>query len=593
MTTQGTAPWPLARTVLAAAAVVAAVQLALLATGNSAVLHGKLFDPDCYLHLERALRLMTEGSWHGTLDPRLNAPDGAAIHWTALFDMLLAAGAAPLRLFGLDAHTALYAWGSAISPVLLTGALAVYAWGVRTRVQGLFFLWLVVILFTQPQFAGAFLTGRPDHQSLVLGLFMVQLAWLTAMFDGRAGPHWALAAGVTAGVQMCTSVEALLTILMVSGVLMLAWLVFGVRTLKSFALYLGGCVAAILLWLLWEEGHFLAEAAYDRVSVVHLAALGSGFVVIAALAVAESYGVLKSRAAQFGGTAFAFLVAAGVTAAVYPEFFLGPWAHETAVEAVWHKSIAELQPLLPYDLRHAGMFLAQYTASLLSLPLIVLGLRRGTPGERAVMLVGLIGFVLFGALGLAQMRWTGEMQAATLLPWVLTTRRIMRSEFGIRLGRTHIPLRSFALSAALLVQLLAMALTYGTLDYSSPRVAAGCPWRGAIEALNSTVPPRSIVMTQLWQGPEILWRTKLRVIAGPYEIPGALKDTYAFLEGSERTAHAIARRRGVDYVLVCKHQSGRKGFERALASGAAPGWLQPMPLPDSAEAFRLYRVKKN
>ncbi len=593
MTTRGTisqhAPWSLTRTALAAAAVVAAIQLGLLAIGNGGVFTGRLFDPDCYMHLQRALRLMTEGGWHDTVDPRINAPFGAPIHWTVLFDMLLVAGAAPLRLLGLDPHTSLYAWGSVISPALLAAALAVYAWGVRTWVKGAFFLWLVVLIFTQPEFSGGFLTGRPDHQSLVLGLFVVQLAWLYAFFDGRAGPRWALAAGVLAGVQMCTSVEALLTILLVSSALILAWLLFGVRSLKVFAIYLGGCVATILLWLLWEQGHYLLEAAYDRVSVVHLAALGSGFLCFAALAAAERYGILKSRAAQIGGTALAVLVAAAVTAAVFPDFFLGPWAHESPVEATFHSTISELQPLFPGDLLHAGMFLAQYTAAVLSLPLILQGVRRGTAAERAVMLAGLVGFVLFGALGLVQMRWTGEMQAVTLLPWALTTRRIMQSEVGVRLGKTHIPLRSFALSGAFLVQMLSMAFSYSGPDRFSVHPTEGCAWRGAIEALRPVAPPGSIVMTELWQGPEILWRTDLRVVAGPYEMPSALADTYAFLDGNEMAARGVVRRRGVGFVLVCK-QDGSKGFGRQLASGAAPGWLQPVPLASGVRQFRLYRV---
>jgi hypothetical protein len=585
------APWPLTRTALAAAGVVAAIQTGLLLIGNGHVLHGTLFDPDCYMHLQRALRLMTEGGWHDTVDPRIDAPGGGAIHWTALFDMLLAAGAAPLRLLGIDPHTALYAWGSVVSPVLLAGALAVYAWGVKTRVQGAFFLWLVVLIFTQPEFSGGFLTGRPDHQSLVLGLLVVQLGWLYAFFDGRAGPRWALAAGILAGVQICTSVEALLTILLVCGALTLAWLFYGVRTLKALAIYLGGCVAAIFLWLVWEHGRFLLEPAYDRVSVVHLVALGSGFICIATLAAAESYGILKNRAAQIGGVALAAAVSAAVTAGVYPDFFLGPWAHETPIEASWHGIISELQPLFPSDLPHAGMFLAQYTASLLSLPLLVAGVRRGTAAERSVMLTGLAGFVLFGALGLAQMRWTGEMQAVTLLPWALTTRRIMRSEFGLTFGKVHIPLRSFALSGAFLVQMLSMAFSYGGPEPFAPQAAAGCPWRNAIQALDPIVPPRSIVMTELWQGPEILWRTKLRVIAGPYELPAALADTYAFMDGSEQTAREIVRRRGIGFVLVCEQQSG-KGFGRRLARGDAPSWLEAVPLPADAHRFRLYRVSR-
>src|SRR3974390_1709773 len=193
------AGWSILRTGLLAGAVVAAIQIMLLLTTNNRVLHGGLFDPDCYMHLQRALRLMTEGGWRQVLDPRINAPAGYGIHWTTLFDGLLVAGAEPLRLFGLAPRDALYVWGSCISPVLLILALGAFAWGVRPWISNLAFLWLTILLFTQPQFFGGFSAGRPDHQSLILGLFLAQLAWLYATLDGRAGLGFALVAGTLAG----------------------------------------------------------------------------------------------------------------------------------------------------------------------------------------------------------------------------------------------------------------------------------------------------------------------------------------------------------------------------------------------------------
>lgn len=573
---------------LMAAGVVAAIQLALAMTGNSAILRGTLFDPDCYMHLQRALNLMTGGAWQETIDPRINAPDGFAIHWTVLFDMLLAAGAEPLRLFGFDPQAALYAWGTAISPVLLMLALFPLAWGTQGRLSRAGFLWLTVLLFTEPEFSGGFLAGRPDHQSLVLGLLVVQLGWLYAFFDGRAGTRWALVAGVLAGIQMCTSVEALLTILLVVAGLVSAWVFYGVRSLKVLAVYLGGCVATMLAWLLWEHGGFLLHPSYDRVSVVHLIALGSGFVCFGVLAFMEERGALvPGRRPAAAGLAAA--AAAAITATVFPDFFLGPWQHLDPAVIAWHREISELQPLLPTDLKHLEMFLAQFTAPLLGLPLVIHRLWRGPLQDRPVMLVSLFGFVLFGSLALAQMRWSGEMQAVMLLPWTLTTIAVMKSEIGIVLAKVKIPLRTFGLSGALLLQLLSAAFAYSGPERFTTHPAGACAWRDGIGALSKIAPPGSIVMAQLWQGPEILWRTKLRVVAGPYEMPSALIDTEAFLRGDERSARAVALRRHVDFVLVCPREA-RHGFDARLARGTSPAWLKPVPLRGSASAFRLYRV---
>src|SRR5690242_1652011 len=131
-----TQDWSWARTSLCAALIVATIETVFLFTGAGGVRRGVLIDPDCYMHLARAYRLMTgTGQAHG-FDPRLNAPFGYAIHWTGLFDALLAAGAWPLVRAGVEIHQALTLWGSVISPLLLMLALAAFAWGVRSWVRG-------------------------------------------------------------------------------------------------------------------------------------------------------------------------------------------------------------------------------------------------------------------------------------------------------------------------------------------------------------------------------------------------------------------------------------------------------------------------
>jgi multisubunit Na+/H+ antiporter MnhF subunit len=580
--------WSLARTGFYAAALVFAV---LLAGGNNAVLQGVLFDPDCYMHLQRALRLMTEGGWHDTVDPRINAPFGYSIHWTAVFDMLLVAGAAPLKALGLDAHTALYLWGSAISPLLLVAALTVYAWGVKPRVSGPAFLWLTVLVFTQPQLSGSFIAGRPDHQSLVLGLLLAQLAWAYALFDGRAGPRWAIAAGVMAGLQLATSVEALLTILLMSSALTLAWLVYRRSTLRPLALYLSAATLTVLAGLTWEEGRYLVTPAYDRVSIVHVLALVCGTAGVAAIAFAEARGLLAGLGRKFAALAGALIFAAGVMVATYPDFFLGPWPHLDPVIVAWHEQIGELQPLAKASWSGLAAFLAQMTAPLLALPLVIRRLARGPDADKPVMALSLLGFILFGGLALFQIRWSGETQIVMLLPWTLTTIAIMQSDVTVRIGTKRLPVRTFVLGAALLLQVLPTIATQtaqGAEQFDThPRAA--CNWNGAIRVLQQSLPANAIVMAPLDHGPEILWRTDARIIAGPYEMLPALKDTAAFLHGDQAAARDVAARRGISHVLVCRSDNW-PGFGGEIAVGRHPRWLKPVPLKNGPAEFKLYRV---
>ena len=587
-------PWSLWRTSALSGLVVMAVQSAFLLMGSSGFYHGTLFDPDCYMHLQRALRLANEG-WQQAVDPRINAPDGYTIHWTALFDILLVGGAAPLRLLGMSPANALFVWGGLISPVLLVASLSVFAWGVRGRVEGAAFLWLTVLMFTQPEFSGAFIVGRPDHHSLVFGLLLAQAAWLYAFFDGRAKSGWALLAGVLAGVQLCTSVEGLLTILTVLLALTLSWLFYGVQALRATCLYLAASIATVVAWLVLEGWRYLFVPAYDRVSLVQVVALGSGFLAFAALAIADRRGLPERAATRLIATALSGACAAAMTASIFPSFFLGPWPHLDVAVVAWHRSISELQPLLPSDPRHVATFLAQFTAPLLSLPLVLHTLARGSRKEKPVMLVSLVGIAVFGALALAQMRWSGEVQAVALLPWTLTTRRVMQSQASLVWHKINVPLRSLALSGALLLQTVPAALASRpanaadlvTTQGSDAR--SGCAWTRAIMALGKVAPDNSIVMTSLWHGPEIVWRTQLRVIGAPYEIPPALRDTNAFMNGDEGAAHVIALERHVTFVLICRNERAQ-GFSARLAGGLAPDWLQPLPLSAALAEFRLYRV---
>lgn len=572
MTPSSPPAWPLRRTVLCMVLLVALVETALLFAGNGGVLRGVLLDPDCYMHLQRAWRLMTGGWRPDGFDPRVNAPFGFAIHWTSLFDGLLVDGAWPLAALGMAPRAALYLWGSLVSPLLMMLSLAAFAAGTQRWVSGLSFLWLTVLLFTQPQLSGAFLAGRPDHHSLILGLMLMQLAWLYALCDGRAAGGrtavpLALSVGVAAGVQLCTSIEALLTILLVSVAVALLWAGFARNILRLLALYWAGCFASVLAWLALTCGPHAFQPLYDRVSIVHAVVLADG---LAAILLA---GLLARRLPRALALGLAGLLAAVLIAVTYPDFFLGPWPRLDPAVKAWHRQIRELQPLLPDSWTHLADFLSQLAAPMLALPLAIQSVRRGDGATRQAMLVSLCGFAVFVPLALAQMRWSAEVQAAMLLPWTLTTQRLMRSRLALRLGSGAVPLRSLLLMAALLLQVVPQLLVRP--PDRVPAAATVCNWTAAARALAALGPQRGIVMTELWYGPEILWRTSFDVVGAPYEIAPALADTAVFESGAPAAARDVLAHRRVSYVLNC-------GPGRALAG------LQPVAF--AAPGFHLYRV---
>ena len=84
-------------------------------------------------------------------------------------------------------------------------------------------------------------------------------------------------------------------------------------------------------------------------------------------------------------------------------------------------------------------------------------------------------------------------------------------------------------------------------------------------------------MTELWYGPDILWRSNFDVVGAPYEIAPAIADSARFADGSASDARRVLERRHIDYVLSC----GVRADAKAMG-------LEPLPF--ATPGFHFYRV---
>ncbi len=84
-------------------------------------------------------------------------------------------------------------------------------------------------------------------------------------------------------------------------------------------------------------------------------------------------------------------------------------------------------------------------------------------------------------------------------------------------------------------------------------------------------------MTELWTGPDILWRTGFDVVGAPYEIAPAIADSMQFEKAGTAQARGILKERRVTYVLTCRARADAPALGLAAMPFATPG-------------FRLYRV---
>lgn len=557
--------------------ILAGAQCILILSGRVAVLDGRLFDPDCYMHLQRALQMMEGGRWRLPQDWRVDAPFGGVMHWTSLFDLLLVVGGKALALFGLPARDGLFWWGSLISPLLLLPALPVFHWGFRPLLGDRMLPLMLFLLVLQGQSGAAFQLGRPDHQSLLMACFLVQLGCAAAMIDGRAGTRAALVSGLAQGLALWCSVEGLLFVVATAVPLAVAWVMDGRPALRLLRWHSVAALAVVLLALAYEQPEGALAVAQARLSLVHALAL-AGATAALVLALPLERHALSPRGRLTLLLAIAVLALAPVTA-MFPDFLRGPWGKLDPALSHWHHEVQELRPLLPSSWDRLLAFLSQFAVPLAALPLLLVRLRRGDRREVRLLMPLAISVALFWGLAMVQGRWVAYVQLALLIPGALTVRLLWT---GNRRLRTP------AFAAVLVLQISA-----GTPLQSARAASAAdqtCDWSGATRLLAAEPGDDAIVMTDLYAGPEILWRSRYRVVAGPYELAAAIRDTFAFMHGDMVTASAVLERRGIEQILLCRGDRDADGaLVTALRGPAPPAGYAALPAPEGFVRYRVVR----
>ena len=566
---------------LAAALLLAMLmQMVDLALGVPPLLDGGLFDADCYSRLARVLQLHDGGAWWDRLDPRINAPYGETLQWTRPFDLLIELGAEPLgRLIGY--RPALFAWGAAISPLLLAATLAMLWRGWRHQLGAGGFLLLAALMQLSPSLIATFLPGRPDHHSLLALLFLGQLTLMRHSLD--SGPRWSAVNGVLGGLALWVSLESAVPQALFGLALVGWWLGGRVRPRAVLWYALALATTSTLAVLVEFPPSQWLEPAYDRLSPAQLVPLALNTARWLLVTAIDPAGRRRWTAALTVGG-----LLAAVSLALFPKLAAGPFVDHGEIARAWLSGVSEWQPLWPANHERAAAMFNELGPALVVVPW--LALRRDA--WSAFLLAGV---VLFCGLSLGAVRWASYAQAVMLLPWTGLVCRLWTRE--------GLPMRRLAAVSAIAVGFL-LAMLSGPVP--RPAVAGdACPVPQAAAALDALVlsggrPP--IVMTYLYIGPELEWRSGVDLVGIPSANQATISDTQVVLGGAEEApARAVVARRGIDYLLICpsgalaedyRRPDGRSLHQR-LERGEAPDWLTPLALPAAAGGFRLFRVDRS
>ncbi len=617
-------------TLVAAAAIAVLIQIALVAfdlpplLGEDMVLAG----PDSYMRLARVEHWWEAGLWYDADFPLANAPYGVTLHWTRPLDLLLVAGALPLRAF-LGMRDALLGWGAAVGPALQVLTLLALSWGTRPFLSNGHFLLLATLLSIQPEVRNVFLIARPDHHGLLIFLFVLVFVIVLRIVSRTAGAKTARSslaflAGLAAGLAVWVSIEGLMPVFVTCVAFGLLWLWRGGDYVEVIAGFLQGVLVAVTVGLAAERppSEWLTQE-YDRVSFVHW----SLFAVLAALWTALALAARRrdgrgpekgerERAAAPGRMPQRLAIAAigaGLPvlfmALAYPKFFGGPFVEvDPRIMSIWFAKISEVQPLLAFDLKSAGKTVIFLGPAFIAVFCAAYALRRAGPvaGGRDAAVYYLVALAVFIPLALYQIRWTAYAVVVAVVPWTELLAVILRRKGGRRfMGGRFDPLKVGLFLVVLLGHFVVGAALLGAAeDEDAASAGVSCRWQLMAEPLRSLAQRRGGPLTLVsfvHQGPEIIYRSGQRVVGTPYQrnAPGIL-DTDAILTAEDaEAARALLRRREVDYLVFCAEASEARDYRetkrdtlfKQIERGQLPPWLRPATLPPPArEHFLLLEV---
>ncbi len=596
------------------------IEFLLLATGAPEALRGLLVDPDSYTRLLRVEALIESGRWFDGRELQLNAPLGFASHWTRPVDVLLIVLALPLTPF-LGWRTGLYWAGYALSPLVALATFFLFARAVTPLVGRSMRPFAMIALLAQPGFLNYALPGRVDHHMLFLLTFvcvvgsMVRLLCRyesTATAEDGAEPGRALLTGVALGAGLWLSVEFLVVVAIVLAALGVRWILEGQPWATVGRQVTVATALTLLAILAVERGPAFFAVEYDRVSIVHLVAVGVAAAVwigCARVKASESAAVpLRTGAAALG-----LLLGGALVFALFPDVFRDPLRSGDPV--VWTRywsHLEELTPLLPGAVGWSSV-VGYLGSTVLVIPFLVHAVRRRDGTGRGWQFVGLA-LAVYLVLGIRQIRfvpYVGVLLAigvTGVLAYALDGLDRMTRGLGHSLARAFV-------SAACLggVLLLGGALRAGervaaarTVAVSGQSRAPPCSFPELARSLAAVAggESRSVVLAYPDMGPEIAYRTGLSVVAAPYHrmedgIRAALS-----LSGTEAELRRTLTARKVDYVVLCPARDRmffrppaadgdtagqRTPYDRLLA-GAGPAWLReesPSGLTRGARLFRF------
>ncbi|MFP9135767.1 hypothetical protein ACLI1C_01155 [Devosia sp. XGJD_8] len=541
---------------------------------------------DDAMRLVQAMDLLNGQSWFDTTQYRDNAPFGAPMHWSRLVDAPLVLLIALLTPF---AHEAAPYWAAFVWPLLvLLATVALLAElterlaGPAARLPALGLLAMAIAIYTE------FMPGRVDHHNVQIAL---TLALILASLLGRCSTLWALAAGIIAATALAIGTEVLPSVVAALICFALYWLVEPQRSRPAVLAFAAAFPAGLLIHLLASGPveAWLAPAC-DALSATYVVAGASYGLVMLAAVLAGPF--LRHPLARLGLLAGLGLLTLVVVLWLFPECRNGPYGNLDAdLATILLSEIGEAQPIWIWGSQMRAQ-IALLIMPVLGMAAVLLVTVLAPAGQRWRWLV-LAGFCLALFLVFCLQVRGFRLLTIAVLPgpaWL-----VWRVWSWFRTRQTLVAAAQAGLTV--LAFMSAAHWTLFTYAYAmlapEPPSPEGISWhacleRSAYEPLAALPPGR--LMSFLLIGPTLLLETPHSIVsAGYHRNEAGLRDMVRFYAGGEAEARAVARERGLDYLVFCRGLPPSQALHGLPDfSGLSWSWLVPVSPPDAT--LQIYAI---
>ncbi len=540
------------------------------------VFAGNLADPDSYMRLERILQGVHAGHLTNFV-ARDQSGAGVLVEWSRLLDALIWALSLPLAAV-IGWRHALFAVGVALGPAacgLLGVTLAFAAENFVLRR----FLWLMpVCAGLLPALQNYAAPGIVTHHVLLLAMIALTAGLVVRAWDGDTG--WNFLAGMSGGFAIWLTPETMPFVLLCYGVLFIRWL----EIPEGPAL--AACGAGFFDVLGFGFAMDPPAAGYlapeiDRLSVV-FATLGLALLLTGATCwrLAKVKDIQLRRAC---GIAVGIL-ALSAWVSVFPNILRGPYGLLSPADTkLFFGQIQEMQAAYPDVTSFAFLWPGMLA--------LMIALVRGIQSRdwRWWYVFVCVGLMLILGVKFLRFAPVSSAAAAILVAVALT-------EISVRLVDKP-PLA--AAGRIFLLVLLLLVPRLPALAHKHKPVPAGPSCDLHAFAPELSVAAGKIVLADVNETPELLWRTKALTVGSLYHhgVAGFLRLRAAWRVQPGAAEPPDVAATGAVYVLFCSG-AGRTDLVAdlpkttlwdALLAGAPPPWLN-LIADDKATGWRLYKI---